>query len=314
MGATHTDSRLRALLGRMPPKILHVLSDLYHIAIPEDVSQYALPDYLVQELGPTQKAEIMSNYAYAGRAVCSFLGAKRKTDPLKELVSACENFPSRPEKIERPEPEVPLFDYYDIDEENESIRIRFRYFHELQSIYDQETRTVREQFPLYYGTVVVRPGRRLVEVRASSRRIVRPMVYRTMAAMKLSSIFRLDLYTEKFVPRFLEWINSLNNARLIFPEALDLSTISLSARRTVDLRTTQRFKELLREGYLRGAHVTIMRKEGPINFRIFFRDTRVTFTSFANEHDIQFVADGLEKISEGREFRGPTSILDKYLR
>lgn len=132
--------------------------------------------------------------------------------------------------------------------------------------------------------------------------------------VNLPSLFSLDLYTESFVNRFLDWVFSLNNARLTFPDAQELSSISLSARRFVDLRTTPKFKELFKEGYLRGGHVTIQRKDDEVRFRIFFRDARVTFTSFASEQDIKFVADSLEEISEGREFRGPTNILDKYFR
>jgi len=149
-------------------------------------------------------------------------------------------------------------------------------------------------------------------VRVSHRSMVKPVAFRTMGMMKLPTVFRLNLYTEAFVKSFLIWIASLNNARFTFGEEEDLGSISLSAKKTIDLRKTEKFKELFDEGYLRGGHVTIRHGSDLINFRIFFHDTRVTFTSFANEEEITFVADALEKIAQGREFRGPKTILDKF--
>lgn len=314
MLASESDRRLLELLFRIPPKLLHSLADKYQIAIPDDITEYGLPDFLMQELSSDQRSDVLSNYAYAGKVVCHYLttGTKRKVPSVTALQSAISGISEEPEIFDRPQPRKPLLEYAEMDDQNGLLRARFKYFRSIQSIYDQETKIAKSVFPIYYCTVVVRPDRSLAEIRVSDRDMVRPLAYRAMALLKLPSLFPLDLYTERFVRHFLEWVDSLNNARFAFGEAEDISSISLSAKRSVDLRTTSRFKEFFGEGYLRGGHVTIERDAGQIKFRVFFRDTRVTFTSFSSEQDILFVANALEQISEGREFRGPATILDRF--
>jgi len=297
----------------MPPKLLHVLIEKYQVAVPDSVNEFGLPEFLIQELSANQLEEILCDYGYAGKAVCHYLILNETIPSIVELELASKKFPPQPEKVDHPEQDSPLFEYGETDVRNSLFRVRFSYFHDTQTVYDPDTSLIKQWFSVYNGTMVLRPGKRLIEVRASHRPIVRQIAYRAMATMKLPSMSRLNLYTEKFVQSFLQWINSLNNARLTFSAEDELSAISLSAKRAVDLRTTDKFKEYFHDGYLRGAHVTIGKpEEHQINFRIFFRDTRVTFTSFANENEISLVADGLERISGGGEFRGPRKILEQF--
>lgn len=175
MGIPEEGRRLRTVLRRMPPKLLHVLCEKYEVVTPDDITEYTLPDFIVQELSQAQRIDLLSCYAYAGRVVCNYLVAKKKLDPFDALVSTLGAIPTSPEKMDNPEQDTPLFEYSEIDEVNNLIRLRFRYFREVHSIYDPETSSVKDLYPLYGGTVIVRPNRRLLEVRASHREAARRM-------------------------------------------------------------------------------------------------------------------------------------------
>jgi hypothetical protein len=263
--------RLRGVFLKMPPKLLHVLAEKYQIAIPDDVTELTLPEYLLQELSDENKVEIYSNYGYAGRVVCRFFGAKTKNPSLEELQSTCMTLPIEPDKAEILRPNTPFLEYHEIDENNQLVRLRFKYLHESQSVYDSETQTTKEWFPLHHGTAVIRPQKGIVEIRVTDRRMAMPIVTMVMKYLKLPYLYRLNLYTERCIARFLQWIKTLNNARFTFGAAEDLSSVSISAKEHSDLRTNPKFKEYFDLGFLRGGHATIQRNYHHVNFRIFFR-------------------------------------------
>jgi len=99
---SNDDRRLQRLLVKFPPKSLQTLANRYQVTIPGDITEYGLPDYLVQELTDSEKADILSNYAYAGRVVCHYLGVKKNTDAFDQLRLACTHFPTSPEKPDLP--------------------------------------------------------------------------------------------------------------------------------------------------------------------------------------------------------------------
>jgi len=306
-------NRLLELITRMSLKMRRQIADKYRIEIPEDVEEYRLPEFLTQRLSEGEKSELLSDYYYAARAVTHFLtlGIRRRTPSMEELVSAAESLPAT-ESLDPSRQDKPIFSYHDVDVKNKLIRLRFQYFHGLQRFFDPDTKTIKSVVPVKEGTVVIRPERTLFEARVTDRDMAMPIAFLAIKLMKLPVVFPLDLYSEKSVTRFLDWIDSLHNARFDYTEKEDISTISLSARGMTDLRGTTKFKQLFREGRLRGGHVTIQRGDHEINFRIFFRNTRVSFTSFSDEEDILLVAQALEDITEGKEFLGPRKLLEQY--
>ncbi|MDH5266277.1 MAG: hypothetical protein OEW62_01210 [Candidatus Bathyarchaeota archaeon] len=210
---------------------------------------------------------------------------------------------------------IPYFDNIQIHEPTRSLRVRFHYYKGRTHLFDKETQTLKEYLPVFPGVVIFRPGRKLVEVRARLRSISRTAVTHTSIPLRLKAPYSLDLHKEVFIQRFLDWINSLNNARFEFDVRQVLSSLSMSARRRVDLRGVPEFKRYLREGSLRGGHATIITEDkGKIKFRIFFRDCRVYFTLFSNEKDISIVGEALEKIVEGHRFDTPDKLLDDYFK
>lgn len=308
------DDRLRRLLLKMPSKILYKIAESLDISVPTDISSYELPDYIVQESNIEQRQRLLSQYAYAGNVLCHYFYLKRRTPSYAELVERLANLSVKAEVPEQIFENTPYFEYAEEDETTHSIRIRYRYFRGTTLLYDPETRKSKENLITHFVSALVRPERHLIEVRASHRPVVRDVSYRVASLLSLGSPFTLNLYDLDRIQSFLDWIVSLNNARFEFGESEDVSSISISAKRRVDLRNTQKFQEYYAQGILRGGHATIAKEHESINFRIFFRDGRVYFTSFSSEDDIIMVVDALEKISLGIKFYAPEQILENYFK
>ena len=143
--------------------------------------------------------------------------------------------------------------------------------------------------------------------------LARSAIQRTAAVLGMAIPGTLNFRKQECIQRFLDWIRSLNNARIEFPIREAKSSLTISARTGFDLKKLQEFKDALEHGRLRGGHATVERKRGEqINFRIFFKDCRVYFTSFCTESDIDFVTDAIEKITEGYKFVVPKGLLEKF--
>lgn len=104
MISSQLNDRLRELLLRMSPKLVHFLAEKYQIAIPDDVTEYALPAFLVDELSSDEKSELLSDYAYGGRVICHYLttGGRRRTPSMAELMSAIPTLPTMPDAFDTP--------------------------------------------------------------------------------------------------------------------------------------------------------------------------------------------------------------------
>jgi hypothetical protein len=210
--------------------------------------------------------------------------------------------------------DTPFFDEVGVHQFSQSFRIRFHYYKGKTYLLEEETKTIKEYRKAFYGVAIFRPNKKLIEVRAKHRDIARKVAQRSAAALGIPIPTTLDFRKQDCITRFLEWIRSLNNARIEFPIREAKSSLIISARSGIDLKKLKEFKDALENGKLRGGHATVERKRGEqLNFRIFFRDCRIYYTSFCTEDDIDFITDAIEKITEGHKFVVPKGLLEKYL-
>jgi len=301
------------IIREMPASMVYRLVDYYDIDVPFELHLSELPGLLFDELDANARKEIIVDYGDAGKALCYFFSFDEKTPSFDQLLKKKRAIVSL--KKEGTFENVPYFDRIEVHEPTKSLRVRFHYYKGRTHLFDKETQTLKEYLPFYPGVVIFRPGRKLVEVRAKLRSMSRTAVTHASIPLGLKAPYSLDLHKEVFIQRFLDWINSLNNARFEFDVRQVLSSISMSARRRVDLREVPAFKKYLREGSLRGGHATIITEdERKIKFRIFFRDCRVYFTLFSNEKDIGIIGEALEKIVEGDRFDTPDRLLEDYFK
>ena len=297
----------------MPIESLYRVAKSLQIVVPADIPSYELPDYLIQESLEKDKERVLSEYAYAGKPLCYYFRLKKPVAGWQTLLARGSIIAHEvlPKKIYEDEP---YLEYVESDELTKSIRIRFVYFKGKTLLLNPKTRKSSEHLITHNGTAIVRPLSSLFEVRASHGRVAKKISFKVASILSLGSPFSLDLYSLKSIERFLRWIVSLNNARFEFGESEEVSAISISAKSQIDLRKTRKFRELYGQGVLRGGHATIERDRNIVNFRIFFRDGRVYFTSFSSEDDILFITQALEKISLGTEIYAPEQILERYFK
>ena len=299
------------IIREMPANMVHRLIDYYDVDVPFELHLSELPEFLFDELDADVRKEIIDNYVDAGKALCYFFNVGEQTPSLDQLLKKPHVIVSlkREGNIEN----VPYFDKLEIHEPTGSLRVRFHYFKGRTRLFDKETQTLKEYLPILPGVVIFRPGRKIVEVRATYQSISRSAASQSSVALGLKAPYSLDLRKEVFIQGFLNWINSLNNARFEFDVRQVLSSISMSARGRIDLRGVDEFRKYLKEGRLRGGHATIITEDKrKIKFRIFFRNCRVYFTSFSNEGDIETIGEALEKIVEGYRFETPYKLLEEY--
>lgn len=301
------------IIREMPANMVYGLVHYYDIDVPFELHLNELPEFLFDELDAKVRKEIIDDYGDAGKTLCYFFSFDEKTPSFDQLLKKKHAIISL--KKEGTFENVPYFDKIQVHEPTRSLRVRFHYYKGRTHLFDKETQTLKEFLPIFPGVVIFRPGRKLVEVRAKLRSISRSAVTSSSIVLGLKAPYSLNLHKEVFIQRFLNWINSLNNARFEFDVRQVLSSLSMSARRRVDLRGVPAFRKYLEEGSLRGGHATIItEEERKIKFRIFFRDCRVYFTSFSNEDDIGIVGEALEKIVEGYRFETPDRFIDDWFK
>jgi len=295
----------------MPPHMIYGIIHYYDIDVPFELGLTELPAFLFDELEPEVRKKIIDDYAYAGKALCHFFSFDKQAPPLLELMKKSKSIISL--KKEGTFENVPYFDKSQVHEPTQTFRIRFHYYKGRSYFLDKSAQTMKEYLPVYPGVVIFKPGRKLVEVRAKYRSVSRHAATNASVAWGMQAPYSLNLAEEESVQKFLNWINSLNNARFEFDVRRVLSSLSMSSRGRTDLRRTDVFKKYSQEGRLRGGHVTIISEEKrAIRFRIFFKNCRVYFTSFSSEDDIAIVREALEKIMEGYKFEIPKKILTDY--
>jgi len=302
------------IIRDMPANMVYGLTHQYDIGVPLELHLSELPEFLFDELAPDVRKELINSYADAGKALCFFFSFDDQVPNIDQLLkkrsSAIVSL-----KREGIVENVPYFEKFEIHEPTGSLRAKFRYYKGRTHLFDKETQTLREYLTVLSGVVIFRSGRKLVEVRAKHGSVSRNAVTGSSVALGLDAPYTLNLRKEVFIGRFLNWINSLNNARFEFDVRQVLSSISMSTRGKIDLRGVNEFRKYLKEGRLRGGHATIITEDKrKIRFRIFFKNCRVYFTSFSNENDIGIVGEALEKIVEGYRFETPNKLLEDYFK
>jgi len=312
LSETEAYTFLRIIRG-MPANMVYGLIHYYDIDVPFELHLRELPEFLFDELDANIRKEIIDKYADAGKALCYFFSFDEQVPSLDQLLKKSNAIISlkREGNIEN----VPYFERFEIHKPTGSLRVRFRYYKGGIRLFDKETKTMKDYLPVHFGVVIFRPDRKLVEVRTTYRSVSRSAVTSSSIALGLKAPYSLNLHQEVFIQRFLNWINSLNNARFEFDVRQVLSSLSMSARGRIDLRRVGEFRKYLKEGKLKGGHATIITEEKrKIKFRIFFRNCRIYFTSFSNEEDIGIIGEALEKIVEGYRFETPDKLLKDFFK
>jgi len=300
----------------MPLPLIHKIAENNDVDVPFELgSPSELSEFLLKEFPDDVKEEIIASYGDAGNVLSYFFTSGDKIPTLEALKKTSHDIYSLKESSETLE-DVPYFDEVEVQRFTQTLRIRFHYFKGWTYLLDEETKTVKQFRRAFYGVVVYRPQKSLLEVRAKHLDLARKSAQRTATALGMGNLpTSLDFRKPEFIKRFLDWIRSLNNARIEFPIREAKSSLIISARSGIDLRQLKEFHTYLEHGMLRGGHATIEKEKGKeINFRIFFRDCRTYFTSFCTEDDINFVVEALEKITEGFKFVTPDRMLEQFFK
>lgn len=285
--------RFRGMIRRMPLSLVHKLANKNDVDIPFDVyDSFRISNILLDELGVEAIEDILERYGDAGKSSCYFFICKGKAPSL-------DIFSKRSNEIMSLKPEsktwehYPYFDEAGVHRLTQSFRIRFHYFKGAYTYLDERTGIIREHRLAYPGVIIYRPQTSILEIRAKHRSIAQKVANRTAAYLGLEPFFSLNLLEETYIKRFIDWIHSLNNARIELPISEATGSLTMTARKGKDLRTLKRFHDELKRGRLRGGHVTIQKEdERQIRFNVYFRGCHVWFTSYCEESDIEFVVDG----------------------
>ena len=306
MQGTMSESQIRLFVrtieraAHVAPNLLYKIAEGNDVDIPFELgSPYELSEFLLKELPDHVKQDIINIYGDAGNVLSYYFTSEDKAVSIEELRAKSSKVRSLKEESDILE-DTPYFDEVEVHSATLTLRIRFHYYKGRTYLLDEETKTIKEFRRAFYGVVIYRPGKQLIEARAKHMDLARKAVQRTSTALGMTIPGTLNFRKQECIQRFLDWIRSLNNARIEFPIREAKSSLTISARTGFDLKKLQEFKDALEHGRLRGGHATVERNKGEqINFRIFFKDCRVYFTSFCTESDIDFVTDAVEKISRG---------------
>jgi hypothetical protein len=295
------------------PSLIYKIAENEDLDIPFDLGAPSeISEFLLKELSDSAKWRIIDTYGDAGNVLSYFFTFGNAIPSIDELRRNSYRIASLKEDSDVLE-DTPYFDEVEVHSMSQTLRVRFHYYKGRTYLLDEATKTIREFRKAFYGVIVYRPQKKIVEARATHMDLARSAVRRTAAVLGMPSPETLNFRKQECIQRFLDWIRSLNNARIEFPIKEAKSSLTISARSGFDLKKLQDFREALEHGRLRGGHATVQRKKDEqINYRLFFRDCRVYFTSFCTESDIDFVTDAIEKITEGYKFDIPKGLLDKF--
>jgi hypothetical protein len=300
---------------RSSPDLIYKIAKDNDVDIPFELSSPSeLAEFFLKELPDYVKQNIIDIYGDAGNVLSYFFTFGDEIPSLADLRNKSMRIHSLKEESDVLE-DVPYFDEVEVHETTQTLRIRFHYYKGRTYLLDDETKTIKEFRRAFYGVVIYRPKRKLIEARAKHLDLARKAAQRTATTLGMEVPVTLDFRKQECIKSFLDWIRSLNNARIEFPIREAKSSLIISARTGIDLKKLKEFKDALEHGRLRGGHATVQRNKGEqINFRIFFRDCRTYFTSFCTESDIDFVTDAIEKITEGHKFVMPKGLLEQFFK
>jgi hypothetical protein len=295
------------------PRLVYNIAEQNEVDLPYDLgSPLELSEYLLKELPSYAIFDLIDKYGDAGNVLSYFFTFGDKILPVEDLKKRFIQVRSLKEDSDVLE-DIAYFDEVDVHPSTQTVRVRFHYYKGRTFLLDEETKTIRQYRRAFYGVVIFRPNKRLVEVRAKHRDLARKAAQKVTTTLGMEVPVTLDFRKQEYIQKFLDWIRSLNNARIEFPIKEAKSSLIINARSGIDLKQLKEFKDALEHGKLRGGHATVERNKGEeINFRIFFRDCRVYFTSFSTETDIDFVTDAIEKITGGYKFVIPKGLLEKF--
>lgn len=308
------DRLFRRAIRTMPVGLRFKIAEQYEIEVPSDMNVYEMTQFIIEELSDNAKKEVVSIYGDAGKSICHYFSCEETIPDLQTLQNNAKAifYPQEEERLGLEH--FPYFSDIEIHRSSKTLRIRFHYIRGIYSYFDEETGSIKEQRRVFPGVIVFRPNTSILEVRTKHFSMARKVAVRT-ARMKLQPFFPVDLREEKYIKKFLDWIYSLNNARIDLPIRDTRSSIIIAARHGRDLRKLQEFRKELKRGRLRGGHVTIEKEKGyMIRFNIFFKPCHTWFTFFSRDDDIELVVRALERIMEGYEFVSPDKLLEEYFR
>lgn len=265
--------RLRRRLLEMPMHMLYKFADIYDVEIPFDAEDnYTIVKSFLDDLSLEGKKELLSQYGDAGKVSSYIFISREKTPPIQNVYSkarALLEIESESRFFEK----YPYFDEVEIDDLTHTLRIRFHYLLGSVSLIDEETGISKEHRRSWRGVVVYRPESRFLEIRTKYRSMARRLSARIPAYLGLEPFYSFNLMDAEMNMRFVDWISSLNSATIELPISGVSGSLTITARKGLDLRTAKRYHEELKYGRLRQGHVTIEpEKDHNINFHIYFRD------------------------------------------
>jgi len=306
-------------MRKMPNSLIMRLAQDNEVEVPFDILgyPYEVSNFLLKELGSEALEEIVMEYGDAGKPIVFLFTCEDETPSLEELTKKSDallSFEPESKTLES----MPYFDEAYVHEPTGTFRVRFHYIKGRVFLLDK-TVEIREERVAHYGVLILRPNKTVFEVRARHKGVASKAAIRAAAVLGIEKPpYPPDFRKKEIIEKFLNWIRSLNNARIGFSVRETVSSLSMSARRGSDLRTDEDFRKYLEYGMLKGGHATaygqrvVKGQPRNVNFRIFFRDCRIYFTRFSYEDDIEYVVDALEEIGAGRQAETPQRILEEF--
>lgn len=98
---------------------------------------------------------------------------------------------------------VPYFEEVETHKSTQSLRVRFHYFKGSVFFFDERTKTIKERRRAFYGVVVFRPQKALLEVRAKHKDIAHKTAIRTATALGIKGgIYSLDFRKQEYIKKF----------------------------------------------------------------------------------------------------------------
>lgn len=304
--------RLKAMLREMSFHKLYQLADEYQVEIPIDALDiFSIVDGLVDGLKPDSQWELLKKYGDAGRKSTYVYISKERTPSANQLYkNALRLLQIKNDSLVLED--HPYYEDVEIDNENNSLKIRFHYLHGLTVTIDESGKQ-REQHFKYSGVAVYRQDSRLLEIRSHHKAIADKIASTTPVQLKLAQFSTVNLMDETLIGSFVDWIRSLNSANIELATTDAIAgSLRITARKGMDLKTADKFYKELKTGQLRGGHVTIDHDKIGVNFRINFRDCHITYTLFTSEAEISYVLNAIEKIMEGYHFEKPKRLLEFF--
>jgi hypothetical protein len=304
--------RLKVMLRDMSIHGLYRLAAEYQVEIPMDaLDVFSIVDSIIESLKPAQQEDLLKKYGDAGRKSTYLYISKDKTPALPKLYNKANDllFIKNDSGIWE---NYPYYDQVEIDDSNDVLKIRFHYLHGSTVTLDEDGKQHEQRYK-YSGVAVYRKDSRILEVRALHKGIADKIATNTPVQIGLPPFVSVDLMDEKLITCFVEWINSLNSANIeLASDDSVAGSLRITARRGMDLKTAEKFAKELKNGQLRGGHVTIEHEQVGVNFRINFRDCHITYTLFTSETDMTYVLRAIEKIMEGYNFAKPKRMLHEF--